>query len=236
LYSIIGRSRRPGTAGRPGLGEGRHRTLRDVVRQRVGVDLAQQPAVGVERQQRLRLCVIHLEAVTDGAFVVVLPLHQAAAAPVADVLLARRRELDVVRPLADRAGPPPGDALHGQLVVDREEQGRRDREALLDGVRLELLPLDHRPRKPVEDEAFRRLLQRRHHHVHDDVVRDQLAGVHVLLRLGAQLGVLLDVAAEDVAGRDQGNRIPGGEPVRLCPLPRSRGSQKNDPHWPRNPS
>ena len=55
-------------------------------------------------------------------------------------------------------------------------------------------------------------------------VRDELALRRVLLRQAAQLGVALDVGAEDDARRDRGDVEPLGEPCRLGPLAGALGA------------
>src|SRR5262249_5627734 len=76
LYSIIELAPRGRSRG-PRLGQRRHRALGDVVGQGVGVDLAKQTAVVVEREQGLRLSVVDLEPVPHRLFAVILALGEA---------------------------------------------------------------------------------------------------------------------------------------------------------------
>src|SRR5438132_1599213 len=76
---------------------------------------------------------------------VVFPLGQPAPTAVADVLLAWRRQLDVVGTLADGAAAPSRDSLHGQLILHGQEQSRRDGEPVLDRVGFQPLGLANRP-------------------------------------------------------------------------------------------
>jgi hypothetical protein len=102
----------------------------------------------------------------------------------------------------------------------------------------ELLGLRDGPREAVEEEPDLRigLGQAVLHHRHGDLVGDEVAGVHVDLRLLAELGLTADVGPEDVARRDRRNAEPTGDDLRLGALARSGGPQEDDAHYFRNPS
>src|SRR5947208_7626913 len=102
------------------VGQRRDGPIRDLVLDAIGVDLAEEPALRVELQQRRGALVVHLESPANGGLVVVAPLPQLMTARVADPRRLRRVEDLVVRPPAVRTDPSPGDALHRNLVVDDE--------------------------------------------------------------------------------------------------------------------
>src|SRR5206468_4329763 len=64
--------------------QGVHGALGDLIHRAGGVDAEQDALVGVERDQRRGLQLIHLKAVPDRFLAVVVPLEQLAAAIVAD--------------------------------------------------------------------------------------------------------------------------------------------------------
>src|SRR2546428_8285906 len=127
LYSIMAPSSGERSRGHHPL-ERLHGPLGHLVGQGVGVDLSQHAPLCVPREQRLRLVVVHLETVAHRLLSVVFPLGQPAPTAVAYVLLAWRRQLDVVGTLADGAAAASRDSLHGQLIVHGQEQSRRDGE------------------------------------------------------------------------------------------------------------
>ena len=64
-------------------------------------------------------------------------------------------------------------------------------------------------------------------HPDDHLVGDELAGVHEALRLAPELGVLGDVGAQHVAGRDVRQVEVFRQPLRLGALARTRGTQQD---------
>ena len=97
---------------------------------------------------------------------------------------------------------------------------------------------EHVAREAVEQEAVLgvRLLHPVLGHADGDLVGDQVAGVHVRLRLLAQLGVLADVGAEEVARGDVRDRQVLGKERGLRSLARTGRSDEDDSHQRRNPS
>jgi hypothetical protein len=94
------------------------------------------------------------------------------------------------------------------------------------------------PREAVEQETDLgvRLGQAVLDHRDGDLVRHEVAGVHVRLGLLAQLGLAADVGAEDVAGRDRRDAQLAGDDLCLGPLARSGWAQQHHAHYFRNPS
>src|SRR5512139_1700610 len=153
--------------------------------------------------QRLGLLAVLREAVLDHLGLVVVADDQPGAVEVADALLLRRVELDVVdvgRVLL--AGATTSQPAHDLLLGDVDQDGRRDLPVQLDHPGVEGLGLRPGAGETVEDEAISRLipLQALGDHADDHLVGDEVAPVHVLLRLLAHLGPLLDRGAQDVAG------------------------------------
>src|SRR5437870_2828666 len=94
---------------------------------------------------------IRFSATASRSAVVVPALDEPAAAAVAHVLAGRRLELHVVGPPAPSAGPPAGQALHGEHVGEDELQRRGQRTVVLGELGLERLRLRERPGEAVED-------------------------------------------------------------------------------------
>src|SRR6516164_1760727 len=84
----------------------------DLVHGAGGVEAEQDALVGVERDQRRGLLLVHLEPVPDRLLAVVVALEQLAAAVIADPQLDRRVEHDVPYPPATPASAPPRQPPH----------------------------------------------------------------------------------------------------------------------------
>src|SRR6266699_616438 len=146
---------------------------------------------------------------------VVLPRHQGRAAHVTAPGLARAAGDQVVVHAAARAEPPgqhaPADLAVGEVEVDHPV----DVVALEEELGLALVT-----REPVDDEAVVPvvLAQPLPDHALDEVVADQQAGRHRAPDLGAELGVVLHVPAEDVADGDMDEVEVGCQHPRLGPL------------------
>ena len=85
------------------------------------------------------------------------------------------------------------------------------------------LGLRYGARKPVQDEAVLgvRLTEPLRDHGNDQLVRDELALIHVFLGLLAELGAVLDVGSQHVSGGDERKPEVDTQPVGLRSLPRS---------------
>ena len=123
-------------------------------------------------------------------------------------------------------------ALDDLLVVDLELHDRVELEALVLQDLAERTGLRRVAREPVEDEALLgvRVTEAVTHHADGDLVGDQVTRVHVALRLETELGLLLQVLPEEVAGRDVRDVQPLGHPLRLGSLARTRRTNQNESH------
>ena len=126
---------------------------------------------------------------------------------------------------ADAAAREPADDL---LVggLDQEDRGESPA-APLEGV-LEHLGLADRAGEAVQQEAVVGLVHLGHHHLADELVRHQLAVVHVGLGLLAERGLVLHGLPEDVAGGEIGQVEVGHEALGLCALSGPRGPDEDE--------
>ena len=131
-----------------------------------------------------------------------------------------------------------GDPLDDLVLGDLQVEDRVQLDALGLEHRVQRLGLRHVAREAVEQEAVRgvRLLHAVLGHPDGDLVRDQVAGVHVRLGLLAQLGALADVGAEEVARGDVRDRQVLGKVRSLRSLAGTGRSDEDDSHQRRNPS
>src|SRR4051812_42816167 len=163
----------------------------DLAGRALAVEAAQDALLLVAVHERARLVVVDLEPVLDGLRLVVVALHELRAVLVADALVLRRVELDVVEvPVLD-AHPATAEAADHLVVVDIDHQrGCEPAVAALERV-LEHLGLLHRAREAVEQEPVGRLglVDPLHDDLADQLVRDEVALVHVALGLLAELGL-----------------------------------------------
>src|SRR5262245_54564389 len=157
------------------------------------------------------------EAVLDDVRLIVVADDQLRPVEVADALLLRRVELDVVDVAGVLlAGTAAAEAPEDLLLGDVDEEHRGDLPPQAGHLRVQGLGLRESAREAVEDESVGGLvaLQPLGDHADDHLVRDQIAAVHVLLGLPADLGSLLDRGAQDVA-----RRVVGQPEVLLKALP-----------------
>ena len=146
---------------------------------------------------------VDLQAVLDRLGLVVVALDQPRAVLVADALVLRRVEVHVVEVAVLDADPPAGEPADHLLVGGVQQQRGGETAVALRQSPVEHVRLPARAREAVEDEAVGGLrgVDPLHDHVADQVVRHQVAAVHVLLGLAPQLGAVLHGGAQDVAGR-----------------------------------
>jgi len=114
-----------------------------------------------------------------------------------------------------------GQATYDLFVIDDQLEHDGQGHGLHGKHLVQHLGLVHRSREPVEQEAFGRVVvgQPVLDHRDGDLVRDQVAGVHVLLRLDAEVGALADVGPEDVSRGDLGHGEVRGNELRLRAFP-----------------
>src|SRR4029453_12799025 len=156
--------------------------------------------LGAEQvQDRPGLVVVVPQTTLDRLRGVVGPGHQLAAAHIPHARCGWPVEDEVVVDPALRAQAPAEDAVSDQLVGDLEQDDRVQVVALQEEAGLGLVAgeaVDEQAVVPVV------LAQAPVDHGLDQVVGDQLTGGHAASDLGAELGVVLDVPAEDVADAD----------------------------------
>ena len=193
------------------------------------VDPPHQPLLVVVVDQRLGLLVVDAQPVADHVRLVVVALDQTRAVLIADALVLGRVELDVVVVAGLHAHPPAREPADDLLVGHVDQQRRGDPAAQLGQLLVERLGLLDRARKAVEDEAVLGvvLLQALGGHRDDQIVGHEVAGVHVALRLLAELGPFLDVRAQHVAGRDERQLEVGPQAIGLRPLARAGRAEQD---------
>src|SRR3954453_14215785 len=194
------------------------------------VEAPQQVAALVVLDERLGLVVVDGQALGDRLRLVVVALDELGAVLVADALTLGRVELDVVGVPVLRAGAPAGQAADDLLVghVDEQDRGQLAPDLLQrlgQGVGLGDLP-----REAVEQEAVLGLgaVQGLQDHADDEPVGDEVARVHVLLGLPAELGALGDGGAQDVAGGEVREAEVVREALGLGALAGARGSDQDE--------
>ena len=164
----------------------------------------------------------------DGLGLVVLALLERLAALVAHALLLRGGRHHMVGGPAVDAGPAAGHSPLNLLVGDLNGDHRIE----LDTGLLQGLSLGDGAGHPVQDIALLAvgLGQPLGDDADDDVVRDQLAGVHILLGLQAHGGAVGHGGAEDVAGGNGGDVQLLADDLRLSAFTGARGAQQDQLH------
>src|SRR3954453_22431159 len=211
--------------------------LLHLVRGVAAVHVHEDPTLLVVVNQRLGLLPVLLETVLDHIGLVVVADDHLAAVDVADALLLRGVELDVVdvaRVLLARAAAT--EPAHDLVLGDVDQEGRGHLPLQLFHLLAQSLGLGHRAREAIQDEAVGRLLllQALRDHPDDHLVGHQVAAVHELLGLRADLGALLDRRAQDVACREVRQPEVLLEALALGPLAGSRGPEEDEVelwHW-----
>src|SRR6185312_13026802 len=173
----------------------------DVLHRTGGVDPDQLALGAVVVDQGRGLLAVLPQAGGDGLRLVVVALEQLGAAPVTDARPGGGVELDVPDLAATPAGAPAGEPPDHLVVVDHQLQDQIQGGAQIGEELVQSGGLRSRPREAVEQKALARvrLGEPVPDHVDGDLVRNQLACVHVTLRLDAERRALGDVRAEDVS-------------------------------------
>src|SRR5215208_5347523 len=205
--------------------------LLDLVWRHGPVDLVEDALILVVRDERLGLLPVLREAVLDHLGLVVIADDQLAAVDVADPLLLRRVELDVIdvaRVLLARA--PSAQSAHDLLLRDLDQDGGGHLSVQLLHLGVERLGLRHGAWEAVEDEAVGGLLplEAVRNHPDDHLVGHQVAAIHVLLGLLADLGPLLDRGAQDVAGGVVRQAEVLLQALPLSPLPAAGRAEQDE--------
>ncbi len=172
---------------------------------------------------------VDVQPLLDHLGLVVVALDQPRAVLIAHVVVLGRVELDVVVVPRLDAHTPAAEPPHQLLVGHLDQQHRGDPPAHLRELLVERFGLRHRAREAVEDEPVPRVLlpEALGRHRHDQVVGHELAGVHVLLGLLAELGPLLHVRPQHVAGGDVGQLEVRTQAVGLRSLARAGRAEQD---------
>ncbi len=128
------------------------------------------------------------------------------------------------------ADPAAAEASHQLLFGNLDIRGRVDAAALVGERLIQDFRLDRVPREAVQEDAARRvrLGQPLEEHVDRDLVRHQLAAIHVPLGNHAEGRLVADCRPEQVARGDVGEAKPLGQDRRLSALARARRSEQDD--------
>src|SRR5215831_8395859 len=121
--TCLNRTRRGGAVSSPDkTAQGAQGTIGDLIHRAGGIDAEQDALVGVERDKRRGLLLIHHKPVPDRLLAVIVTLEQLAAAVVADARPGRWVERRVPYPPAPPAGAPARQAAHHLVVVHDQLQ------------------------------------------------------------------------------------------------------------------
>src|SRR5882672_7147898 len=174
------------------------------------------------------LLLVDLEAPSHGLLLVVFALHQRLARQIVPAGGLRRVEADVVVPARRRVHAAPRETPDDLVVVDVDLQ----HEVESDVRGAHRLSLGDGARKSVEQVAVPaiQVLEALFHEADDDVVGDELPGVHDLLGGESERRARLHGSAQHVAGGDLGNPEVIADKSRLGALAGSRRPEKNEPH------
>src|SRR6476620_5796192 len=205
--------------------------LLHLVRRQLSVHRLQDAAVLVVINQRLGLLAILGPAVLDPLGPVVLADGQLGPVDVADTLLLRRVELEVVDVAGVLlAGATTAETAQDLIRRDVDQDHCGDHPSQLLHLRVQRLGLGNSAGETVKDKAVGGLLVLEALGDHPDghLVRDQVPAIHVLLGLLADLGPLLDRRAQDVAGRVIGQPEVLLPTLHLCPLAAPGRSEQDE--------
>src|SRR5882757_1357496 len=207
-----------------------NRSFGDVLHRSGGVHSDQDAGFGVIPDDRCGLLRVYLQPMPDGLLAVVVALEELPAAAVAGVRVDGGVEVQVPDRAALAAGAPTGQPTHHLVVVDHQLHHHVQPVAQVEQHVVEHLGLGQVAREAVEQvpRLGVRLTDPVAHHGDGDLVGDQIPGVHVFLRLGAQRGALADVGPEDVTRRDLGDGQVRRDESGLSPLSGPRRPDQDD--------
>ncbi len=172
--------------------------------------------------------VVDLQPAPDRLFLVVLALDEGAG--VFRLVIRRGIVLDMVDVAGLLALAPSGETLYELLVRSFERDGSVQLYPGLLQSFVQSLGLRLVAREAVQYPGII-LLQVRHRHLDDDLIRDQLAPVVIVFDLLPKLGAGFDLRANQVAGGDVLRAGLLRDPLRLSSLPGPLGAKQYDPHF-----
>ena len=170
------------------------------------------------------------EPISDRFGRVVVPGHQFGTIDVTDTFLLGRVEVDVVDVVGLGTDPPPTEPANDLLVRHVDQDHCADLQGDLIELLFQGLCLGQGPREAVEDEpvgGFRRG-DPLGDHSDDHLIRNEVAPVHVLLRLESDRSPLPNGGPEDVAGRVVGEFEVLLQALALGPLAGTRGAEQDE--------
>jgi hypothetical protein len=165
---------------------------------------AQQASVPIIIKQRPRLLVVSRQSRTHGFRVVIRTLHQFSfGMQIANIIVARRLEIDVVDFVANRTIPPSGHALL-QQIERHVDQHRNDRLFLFLRELIQTLRLRRRARKTVEDvTVFAIVLGGAFlHELNGQLIGHQMPARHDIPDFLRQRRLRVPERPEDISGRN----------------------------------
>lgn len=170
--------------------------------------------------QGLCLLVVYAQTLFDGIGMVVLALNGLSAAGVAHARLFAGLVIDVVGSAALSQTRRPD----RRAMIFSSGTSMSMTRSMADLHFIQRLCLGHRAGEAVQDEAVFAVIpaDALPQDVDDDLVRDQLAAVHVRFRLQAQSRLIFDCFTQNVSGGDRGDVQGVADDFRLCALTRAR--------------
>src|SRR3954453_4229563 len=213
----------------PQRGDRRAEVVVNLGRAAGAVEAVQDVALVVVVDERRGLVAVDLQAAAHRLLAVVLALAERLAVDVADLVVLRRVVLEVVG-VAVRAHAPAREPLHDVVLGHVDEERGREPAVDLPQRLVERLGLLVGAREAVEEEAVLgvRLGEPVEDHADDDLVGDEVAAVHVLLGLLAEVRLLLDRLAQHVPRRDVREREVLLEALRLGALSRAGRAEQDE--------
>lgn len=162
-----------------------------------------------------------MHALMKSLFGIVRAMDEFGAVVVADLILFRRVEIDVVNPIAGCTRPTTGDPAQQMLFVDANlYRDRRRKTATLRGKRIQPFGLGKRSGKTIQDVSGRRvrLCEANRDHLVHQIVGYKLPLPHQVIGQHTQFSVIPAMLPEEVAGGNLRDAKAGDEELRLGAL------------------
>jgi hypothetical protein len=158
-------------------------------------------------EDRGRLLLIDRDAARYHTRDIVRALHQTITAVGAGAISGELLKRDVEGALTANAHPPPGEARHEHISRDIKEQGDGHPAAALGQLDIECARLAQRAGEAIQQDAARsiRPSESLHHHLHDQLVRHQLALVHVRARRPSKRRAATPMLTQQIARGNMGD-------------------------------